>query len=395
MHKMIRRYGLLFALLVVVVTGVWISFSRPAYEPPRQPELRKRVNYLARVIAEGAGPGTGLAAIGEQTPEWALFTLSFSTYAFTNLATQDTSFRAEAGRLTGQAIELALSEPIRGPFEYVYRPGLPDTTHSVLYLGHLELMLGCHRQLVPSSRYAALHDAVAGALYRRFQREPAGCLESYSGQRWLPDNIVALAALALHNRLTGSPYEAAGRRWTARARQQWCQPGTGLLMSQVDSVGRPMEEPRGSMLGWGIWFLARFDSTLAAEQYTAFREQASTNFGVVRLYRERPNRYTTGFGDIDSGPLILGYSIPANAFALADAVALHDLRNAARLRRLVALGSRTRETDTEISYGVRLVDLPVSPLAEALLLWAETGSSLATPFRSQLPTRAPVLPEKD
>jgi hypothetical protein len=133
------------------------------------------------------------------------------------------------------------------------------------------------------------------------------------------------------------------------------------------------------MLGWRIWFLARFDTALAAEQYALFRDRASTNLGVLRLYRERPGRYTTGLGDLDSGPLILGYSIPANAFALADAMALKDWRNAARLRRLVRLGRRTRETNTEISYGVRLVDLPVSPLAEALLLWAETGafSSLA------------------
>jgi hypothetical protein len=103
MLKAIRRHVSLLGILAVIAAGVYLRFSHPTYEPPTRPELRKRVNYLARVIAEGAGPGTGLAAISEQTPEWALFTLSFATYAFANLAARDAAFRPEAGRLTAQA----------------------------------------------------------------------------------------------------------------------------------------------------------------------------------------------------------------------------------------------------------------------------------------------------
>ena len=61
--------------------------------------------------------------------------------------------------------------------------------------------------------------------------------------------------------------------------------------------------------------------------------------------------------------------------ALTDAVALRDWRNAQRLRRVVGLGSREIVENNELCYGVRLVDLEVNPLSEALLLWADVPGS--------------------
>jgi len=42
-----------------------------------------------------------------------------------------------------------------------------------------------------------------------------------------------------------------------------------------------------------------------------------------------------------------------------------------RLRRVISLGSREIMESNELRYGVRLVDLEVNPLSEALLLWAD------------------------
>mgnify|MGYP001590029652 CR=1 FL=1 len=67
----------------------------------------------------------------------------------------------------------------------------------------------------------------------------------------------------------------------------------------------------------------------------------------------------------------LGYGIPATTFAFADAVALGDTRNAARLRRVISLGSREISDGQEIRFEVRFIGLDVSPLSEALLLWAD------------------------
>jgi hypothetical protein len=372
MWQIARRVRWVRALFLLALL-LWVANSWPTYQPPGRPEVRLRLNYLERVLAEGAAPTTALGKLTALNPEWGLFTLSFSTYALASLAAQQPELRAEAARTMRQAVAAALTAPMQQPYH-----GLGDNQlagyalpNSVLYLGHLNLMLGCLRQLEPGTPYRSLHDSLSAHLYRQLEAAPAGNLASYPHRYWVPDNTVALASLALHSRLTGSPYQRAGARWVAQARRQWLAPATGLLVSMVDTAGRPAEEPRGSHLGWSIWFLARFDSAFARQQHQRYQAAHSTNLGVLRLYREQPGRYDTGAGDVDSGPLILGYGIPATAFALADAVALRDYRNAQRLRRVISLGSREIRERNELRYGVRLVELEVNPLSEALLLWAD------------------------
>ena len=73
-------------------------------------------------------------------------------------------------------------------------------------------------------------------------------------------------------------------------------------------------------------------------------------------------------GDIDSGPILRGYSIPANEFALSNAVLSKDIRTVRKLKRLMRLGTRKITKNNELKYKVRLVKMNVSPMAEALVL---------------------------
>jgi hypothetical protein len=372
MSSLLRRIRWRWVVVLLALIA-WAAYSRPTYQPPSSTTMRLRLNYLERVIGEGIEPATALGKLTKMNPEWGLFTLSFSTYALANLAGQQPGLRQEAAETIGRAIRLALLAPIRQPFEFSSSADYADHSlpSSVLYLGHLNLMLGCHRQLVPDSPYRHLHDSLSAALYVRYQQEPGGNLMSYPNLRWVPDNTVALASLALHSQLTGSHYAEAGQHWVATAKTRLLAPQTGLLASRIDEQGRVIEEPRGSMLGWSIWFIARFDSAFARQQYQRYQAANSTNLGVLRFYKERFGSFATGVGDVDSGPLILSYGIPATAFAFADAVTLGDWRNAQRLRRVISLGSREIKDGNELRYGVRLVNLDVNPLSEALLLWAD------------------------
>ena len=362
--------------LIVLLLLLAAAFSRPTYHYPAPAALRQKAHYLERIIRASEAEAPELAALGNA--EWSLFSLSFSVYAFTNMAQRDSSFRPEAAHYTALAIQKMLRGNIARAFRNPDAAGAADSVTSVLYLGHLNLMLGCHRLLAPASPYETLHDSLSASLHRRLAAAPSHCLESYPGGVWVPDNTVALASLQLHSDLTGSPYRAFCQQWAAYARQQLTEPATGLLLSKPRTRLQAAEEPRGSHLGWSIFFLYRFAPAFAAEQYQRYQQHFSTNFGVIRLYRERVGSYETSEGDLDSGPLILGYSIPANAFAFGNAVALRDWRNAQRLRRVIRFGSREIETPSGLSYGVRFVDLSVSPLAEALLLHAET----MTPWRT-------------
>ncbi len=84
------------------------------------------------------------------------------------------------------------------------------------------------------------------------------------------------------------------------------------------------------------------------------------------------NNFETGEGDIDSGPLFFGYSIPSNAWAFGNAVFHKDLKTAEQMRRLISLGSKKINSDNEIHYEPRFVKMSMSPLAEALILYKET-----------------------
>jgi hypothetical protein len=228
--------------------------------------------------------------------------MSYSVYAFTNMAQLDSTFRPEAAHYTQLAIGKMLSGSIAQAFRNPAALAKADSVTSVLYLGHLNLMLGCHRLLDPASPYQALHDSLSATLHRRLATAPNHCLESYPGGVWVPDNTVALASLQLHSDLTGSPYRAFCQQWVAYARQHLTDPQTGLLLSKPATHHQEAEEPRGAMLGWSIYFLYRFAPAYAAEQYRLYQEQASTNLGAIRLYHERAGSYETGLGDVDSGP---------------------------------------------------------------------------------------------
>ncbi|MBF9140385.1 hypothetical protein [Hymenobacter properus] len=367
-----RKIALVIGVLVL---GLWAAFSRPSYHYPAPAELRRKAHYLERIIRSPQNESAELNALGNA--EWSLFSLSYAVYAFTNISQLDSTFRPEAAHYTQLAIAKMLTGSVAQAFRNSNAFVRSDSVTSVLYLGHLNLMLGCHRLLDPASPYQALHDSLSATLHRRLAAAPNHCLESYPGGVWVPDNTVALASLQLHSELTGSPYRAFCQQWVAYARQHLTDPATGLLLSKPATRHQAAQEPRGSHLGWSIFFLYRFAPGYAAEQYRRYQAQFSTNWGAIRLYSERAGSYETSEGDIDSGPLVLGYSIPANAFAFGNAVALRDWPNAQRLRRVIRFGSREVSSAEEMHYRVRFVDLPVSPLAEALILHAET----MTPWR--------------
>lgn len=348
--------------------------SAQKYHYPDRAELDKKTNYLERVVTEPFDDGYDLELLRAQNTEWALFTLSYTTYALTNISYLDSTYKPDALRIIDKAIQKGLDSKIHGRFPKTdpSRPEL-DMHGSVLYLGHLNLMMGCYRKLGGDNKYDTINDRISKALFERYERATYKCLQSYPDMIWIPDNTVAIASLKLHSENTGSTYDTMCSVWLNYTKEHYLDSETELLCSTINTHdGTIKEEPRGSMLGWSIFFIYRFDPEFAKKQYTIYKKKFSNNLLVIRLYRERYRNYMTGLGDIDSGPLFLGYSIPASAFAFGDAVAMKDLRNAKRLKRLINFGSKTIEEDNEIKYKIRFTELSSSPMQEALILYLET-----------------------
>jgi hypothetical protein len=195
--------------------------------------------------------------------------------------------------------------------------GLDADRGHAAYLGYLNLALGLHVRLDPSSRFRPLHDAITATLVRRIERSPTLLIETYPGEGYPVDNSAAIGSVGLHASTRGEPVPEVVRRWSGRIRATALDSATGLLVQAVDPrTGAVRDRARGSGSALASYFLSFADPALSKDLWSALhRELGATvvGFGVVREYPAR----AAGEGDIDSGPVVLGAGVSATGFALA------------------------------------------------------------------------------
>ncbi len=241
------------------------------------------------------------------------------------------------------------------------------------YLGYLALALGVLREHDPDTPHAALHDALVEALVRRVDAAPHGLIETYPGEAYPTDTSAVIGAIGQHAALTGTDRADWLAAWSKLLRDQHQDPTSHLLYQAIDpATGVPIDQPRGSGTALAIYFLSWADPELSHELYVWLRRQcyrfpAGLGFGAIREY---PHSAPGGGGDVDSGPVILGYGTSATGFALAGA-RLHG----------------DRETYTGLYRTASLVGAPVQrhgrttfatggPLGNAILLAMLTAPRL-------------------
>ncbi len=215
------------------------------------------------------------------------------------------------------------------------------------YLGYLNLSLSYARLIDPDGPYAAISDRITAALVRRLERAPTLMLETYPRDVFPPDNTAVVGSIGLYDRATGADHSALLKRWTDRVRRDYRDPKTGLLYQHLRTDGRPDAPGRGSGTTLGVYFLSFLNDTISDELWAATTRELNAplaGFGAEREYRVG----TSGRGDVDSGPLILGRSPVATGFALAGA-RLHGDRE--RFRHLFAtaelFGAPTEQSDRQ------------------------------------------------
>lgn len=145
-----------------------------------------------------------------------------------------------------------------------------------------------------------------------------GALLSYPGQCYPFDTLPAVVALALDDRLTGTPRARETiARHLAWLRGPGAEPGTGLPVSRLalDRV-QVLDGPRGCDLSLRIALLGLLDAALARSLYAAYVRGYASERVVLAGFREyAPGRPVTE--DLDSGPVVAGIGMAASAFGLA------------------------------------------------------------------------------
>lgn len=286
-----------------------------------------RLAYLASRLDSHELPG--LAPGPPFDGEWLLVEHSMSIAAATNLAfrhpEQLEARRAEVKRW----LEAMKAADVRAfdTTKWSEDPlaSLSGSNGHVGYLGHLAWSMGAAclvgNELDPRAR------EVVAALARRFEASPTLLLETYPGETYVPDNLVAVAGIALVARCTGDArHTATVTRFVERLRGERLDSATGVLVFTPGGPGR------GSGAAWMAYFLTFVDEPFARSQFEAlFR-----TFGVeLPLGGFAVREWPAGVdrpGDVDSGPLVFGLSPSGTGFALAGAAFTAD---DARLRAML------------------------------------------------------------
>lgn len=203
-----------------------------------------------------------------------------------------------------------------------------DDHHHAAYLGYQNLALSLAREVERRARLAGLaptgfseesrewNRRITRALARRLEQSPTLLLQTYPNEHYPVDNAAVISSIALYDRGTGQPARDLVRQWMTRCRSRYVDPEWGLLIQAVYPDGAPLDGPRGSGTLLGAYFLAYADREFSRELYAAARRHLARsvlNFGLVREYP--PGNW--GLGDIDSGPVLLGFGVSSTGFMIA------------------------------------------------------------------------------
>ena len=229
-------------------------------------------------------------------------------------------------------------------------PGSSLDRGHVAYLGYAGLALSLHRVLRPTSRFSAREEAFASALARRIDASPAGLVETYPNEVYPVDNTSALGALALHARATKQPPPAALARGLDAIRTKAIDPRTGLLHQSVTLAdASPIDAPRASGTALAAYFLSYADEVTSRALFEALeRSQFRTVLGFGGMMEYPPG--TRGRGDVDSGPVFLGFGVSASGFAIGASRAHGDLETFTALYATAHLFGAPLEEDGTWTY---------------------------------------------
>jgi hypothetical protein len=247
-------------------------------------------------------------------PEGYFFSHAVYGYSWVNVGLIDASMRQRAIREVEWTIA-QLDSP-KGKKAFNFKTQVPN---GVFYLGWSNRLLGGLLKLQRSQERTAGNinrfNSQSAQLAKAYQRD--FMLEAYPGMSWPGDQTMALSSLLLHDELFGSNYRPIVQRWVQYVGQN-LDPKTRLIPHRVGSIAA-----RGSSQVYLLPFLMELDPEFATEQYGKFRREFTVSALGFLPVREYPIGIN-GEGDVDSGPLIMGFGPTATVTGLLAARAFSD-----------------------------------------------------------------------
>lgn len=211
-------------------------------------------------------------------------------------------------------------------------------------------MIGNYRQIGGDGRYNRLHDVICETMNRRILQSPILNIPTYPYEHiYMPDMMVAIVAMSDYAKLNHGVYSTTVNDWINRAKSEWIDDKTGLLVSFLDKNGKTDTSVKGSYAALNCYYLTKIDAEFAKEQYEKLKIHFRQTFPTpgIKEYHDR----SCWFGvDIDAGPIILNLSPSGTAFTIGAATYFNDTAFRKSLLRTAEIAGHTFKWDNKRHY---------------------------------------------
>ena len=188
--------------------------------------------------------------------------------------------------------------------------------------------------------------------------------ESYYGSSWPVDAMLCVAALSLHDKLFHPDYQPVIDQWWQKVNLH-LDP-SGLIPHKVHpTTGAPLENARGSSQSLMQCFLPEIVS--GHHGFETYRKLFLNDFAGLYGVLEYP-RGTTGEGDVDSGPIIMGMGGAATIVGIRAMYANGDFENYHTLRNSTEALAFPLKNEGRKKYLLGKL-----PIVDAFLVWTSVS----------------------
>lgn len=381
-HNRIKQGASLVAVIIVMISikclgAEWWCRDHGSIDGEKREILERRDYLNSRIIREPARVlGLMPSSIGEQFQgEWALYSCSMLSSALANISSIYPETKVDNLRNIDSLIQIVISPELRkyDKDRWGEDPltSLDSDKSHMSYLSHLAWMISGYKAVGGDKKYDRLFSDLCRTMNRRMLQSKSLNLATYPDEPiYIPDMLVAVVALSHYSKMNGGQYSSTVNRWIKRAKTEWLDKETGLLVSFLEDDGSQIEGApiKGSYSALNCSYLSYIDEGFAQEQYNRLKSLFWKD-GLVSGFKEyHDSPLSFGF-DIDAGPIVIGLSPSGTAFALGAVTYFGDdvLRN--RILKTAELAGHTISWNNKRHYA--LADIAL--VGEAITLAMRTN----------------------
>src|SRR5262245_22903698 len=279
------RFLRVFAALVLA-TAIWIPsvhllFARRATPAPAGLSLQTRA-LAARQLELWNDPQLKrreLERMRRSNAEWDFMGRTFLVWSLAEMSLREPAARSNYLAVADQIIDETIRlETEHGMYFFLMpyakaRHYVEQPPRSLFLDGEIALMLAVRRVVEEKPAYRAQLTARVEVMLDRMKRSKALVAESYPDECWLFDNVLALAAIRIADKLDGTDHSAFLGEWLTMARAKLLHPETGLLVSSFTTDGAHLDGPEGSSIWMTAHALRLIDEEFARDQYRRARKE--------------------------------------------------------------------------------------------------------------------------